>query len=301
MAERRLNTHLINLIALLTAFSLPAQASAPWSLERSGGPIPVETGSPAPAGLPDGRIATAPKGDIAAAWYAAPTTRYRHAILGDSIEAGTLVIETRDGRRLSHVLPKTEVFEDRTPRLADLDGDGRTEVITIRSSTSRGASVTLYGLSDDSVVERASNGFIGRANRWLNIAGIADFDGRPGLEIAFVRTPHIGGTLFFYAFRDGTMKRIASIDGFSNHQIGAREMRLSAVTDVDGDGRQDLALPSNDRRTLRIVALHPGGAVELGSVALPGGIDKAIAVEGAGPSTAFTVGLDDGSVYRISR
>ena len=48
--------------------------------------------------LPDGRIATG-TGEIARAWLAEPTTRYDHGILGDKIEAGSLVIETRDGKR----------------------------------------------------------------------------------------------------------------------------------------------------------------------------------------------------------
>jgi len=46
--------------------------------------------------LPDGGMAIATDA-IARAWLAEPTTRYDHGILGDKIEAGSLVIETRDG------------------------------------------------------------------------------------------------------------------------------------------------------------------------------------------------------------
>ncbi len=278
-----------------------AEAADRWVVEKSHDRIAAETEQPARNGLPDGLVAKRGDGDIVAAWYEMPTTRYRHAILGDAIEAGELVVTTRDGERLSLVLPQSQVFEDRTPRLADLDGDGTIEVITIRAALTQGASITIYGLSDGALIERASNGFIGRANRWLNVAGIADFDGQPGLEIAFVRTPHIGGRLFFFGFRDGALEEIGSVDGFSNHVIGSREMRLSAVTDVDGDGRQDLALPSNDRRTLRIIGLKPEGPLELAAVDLPGRIDKAISVRGTGQASAFIVGLEDGAVLRVSR
>ena len=48
---------------------------------------------------------------------------------------------------------------------ADLDGDGTTEIITIRSSVTHGASVTVYGVQDNKLVFRATTGFIGRANR----------------------------------------------------------------------------------------------------------------------------------------
>ena len=65
-----------------------------------------------PAGaLPDGRIAIGTR-DIARAWLAEPTTRYDHGILGDKIEAGSVVIETRDGNRQAVRLKDDAVFED---------------------------------------------------------------------------------------------------------------------------------------------------------------------------------------------
>ena len=57
---------------------------------------PAKTEPPHGA-LPDGRIAVGQR-DIARAWLAEPTTRYDHGILGDKIEAGSLLIETRDGK-----------------------------------------------------------------------------------------------------------------------------------------------------------------------------------------------------------
>ncbi len=294
------------LAGLLLAAGSAAWAADDWTIERiSKSKVPsalmTEPGRKAPNGLPDGRVASRRGGDVVEAWYEEPTRRYGHAILGDAVEAGTLVAKTSGGKVLRLQLPETEVFEDRTPRLADLDGDGTVEIITIRSSLAGGGSVTVYGVVDGQVVERATNGFIGRTNRWLNVAGIADFDGRPGLEIAHVRTPHIGGTLFFHSFRNGKLKQVAAIDGFSNHQIGAREMRLSAVTDLDGDGRVELALPSNTRATLRVIAVTDNGAVERAAIALPARIDKAIVAKGSGPSTVVYLGLDDGRFYQLTQ
>ena len=116
-----------------------------------------------------------------------------------------------------------------------------------------------------------------------------------------VRTPHIGGTLYFHSFTNGKLQQVAAIDGFSNHQIGAREMRLSAVTDLDGDGRLELAVPSNNRTILRIIEITKGGAAERMALRMPARIDKAIAAEGRGPSTTLFVGLEDGSYHRITR
>ncbi|MEM6462805.1 MAG: VCBS repeat-containing protein [Pseudomonadota bacterium] len=302
----RLSIAFFSTLIFAAASLIPANAADGWTITRidaSKWPASIvpEQGRPANNGLPDGRVATASGGDIVQAWYAEPTRRYGHAVLGDGIEAAALHITTADGALRTLRLPQSEVFEDRTPRLADLDGDGRIEVVTIRSSLSKGGSVTIYGLVDGQLRELATNGFIGRTNRWLNIAGIADFDGRPGMEIAFVRTPHIGGTLFFYGFGNGELRRLAAIEGFSNHAIGAREMRLSAITDIDADGKIELAVPSKDRATLRFVELQRGKAVDRGAVLLPARIDKAIASKGHGQSTDIVVGLENGEVYRLER
>lgn len=264
--------------------------------------IVPETRRPAPDGLPDGLVEThGGPGDIAAAWYAGPTTRYAHGVLGDAIEASILNVRTPAGRIHSLTLPKTEVFEDRYPRLADLDGDGTTEVIAIRSSVSLGAAVTVYGLRDGALRRLATTGFIGLANRWLNIAGIAAFRGGTGKEIAFVQTPHIGGTLFVYAYRNGGLAKVGEMYGFSNHWIGSREMRLSAIADIDGDGTPELAVPSADRRRLRIVGFAGERLIERALSVLPAPIDKAIGVHRSGQNVRFVVGLENDRIFEVRR
>ncbi len=295
-----------SLACLLIGISA-ARAEEQWFVsELTGASVPPEvfeeTRAPAPDGLPDGLVAThVGDRDIASAWYAGPTGRYRHGVIGDEIEATTLVARTALGNRRSLTLPESEVFEDRYPRLADLDGDGKIEVIAIKSSAVLGASVTIYGLSEDALTERATTGFIGQANRWLNIAGIADFDGVPGREIAFVRTPHIGGTLYLYRYVKGALALLDTLDGFSNHEIGSRELRLSAVADINEDGRMELALPSNDRRALKIVGFGKEGLRILVSANLPARINKAIAVKGSGRNARIIVGLESGGVYEVHR
>lgn len=297
---------LVALAVLLTGAGTTA-AQEEWRaqlIENHSYPVEIvaDTRRSAPNGLPDGRVATySGNGDIASAWYAAPTTRYRHGILGDAVEAAVLKVKTPGGATLSFALPAAQVYEDRYPRLADLDGDGKIEVVTIRSSVSMGASVAVYGLAAGALVERASTGFIGRANRWLNIAGIASFNGAGGKQIAFVQTPHIGGTLFIYKFAKGALHRAGSLHGFSNHVIGSREMRLSAVADINGGGLLDLALPADDRSILRIVGFGNNGLTERAAAQLPARIDKAIAVEGSGQDLRFIVGLENGEVYAVYR
>ena len=135
---------MLKLAAALFIASASASAAAEWRVTPLDASIYAdampESGAKAPDGLPDGLVAYA-KGDVRAAWYVSPTRRYAHAILGDAIEAAALRVQTADGGQLTYDLPANMVYEDRTPRIADLDGDGRNEVVTIRSELSEGGGV----------------------------------------------------------------------------------------------------------------------------------------------------------------
>lgn len=299
----------IALTAALTSLAacFPAIAQETWQIRAVEDADPffeaiAETREPAPSEIPNMLTAEEPgSSTIVKAWYSQPTGRYRHGVLGDTIEGGALVVQLENGRRITHRLPETQVFEDIAPRIADLDNNGRLEVVTILSSLNRGASIAVFALSGDALVKKAATPFIGQSNRWLNIAGIANFAGNRSPEIAFVSTPHIGGRLAFLKYLPNTLLSSASSAGFSNHVIGSPELRLSAVYDVNDDGRMDLAVPSANRRTLRIVGFTPNGLSELGSAQLPAAIDKAILISEVDGKPVFTVGLEDGSVYEVYR
>jgi len=260
--------------------------------------IVPDTRAIAPNSMPDARITTG-TGDIAEAWYSEPTTRYPHAVLGDNIEAGALKVKNQRGETYTIRLEKNEVFEDIAPRLADLDLDGRTEVIAILSSRTGGASIAIYNLNGNAFIKVAQTPFIGRSFRWLNIAGIDNFGGNRRPDIAAVITPHLAGVLQFYRYRNDRLALITQARGFSNHFIGSNELRLSAVADFNANGIPDLAIPSLARNELVVLGIEGSRFTELDRVELPARINRAIGVEEADGQVKFIVGLDDGKIYRV--
>ncbi len=254
----------------LAASALVCSASPP-----SAGADPVRIGgldthgplfkSSLPAGLtPDSLI---PQGRVASgmglhAWFANGTGRYQHAVLGDSTEAETLVVD-RAGARFSVTLPEHAVFEDLEPRIVDIDRDGQPEILAIKAYLAAGATVALYGLRQDALIPLAEAAPIGRPNRWLNPIGVADFDGDGTNEIAVIRTPHIGGVVIHYRWESTRLIEERRIQGYSNHRIGATALGLSAIVDWDRDGVPDHLIPRQDRSVLAVLSARGGAFREL--------------------------------------
>jgi len=215
------------------------------------------------------------------AWFAAPTDRYPHGVLGDRIEAGGVIIQPPSAGAPSAFMinaPKDSVFEDIQPRIVDFDGDGILDIVAIRSYLDAGASVSVIGYREGKDGSIASywmqSPAIGTPNRWLNPVGIEDFDGDGDKEIVAVVTPHIGGVLTIYE-RDGDkLAPKALMRDVSNHAIGSPDLRLHTVIDWNDDGIPDIAVPDQSRSVLRFITLKGGVAeeidrIDLGSEMIP--------------------------------
>jgi len=265
------------------AFSLmhlcAATAASADSKPSDGGPKPVP--------LQNAEVARS--GSITA-YLIDPTSRYRHGVFGETIEASGFVVE-RDGHRLIYRLPENSVFEDRRLRLADMDKDGVPEVILIKSYLDRGAAIAVYALRADSIEQIAESQPIGLSHRWLNIAGIADFRGDGEMSIAAVLTPHLSGSLRLYRLADGKLSETARLDGITNHIFGTRNLDLARIDDVDGDGTPDIVLPTRTRDALAAVSFRSGKAVQISRRDSPGRI---VALDQTKRGIA-TVTLDDDS------
>ena len=167
------------------------------------------------------------------AQYAMPTEHYGHGILGDRVEAQQLVV-VADEQFYELTLDSNYVYEDIRPRLYDVDGDGYLEIITIRTEISKGAGIVIYKIVHDALTEYAIIEEIGTPYRWLNIAAIDDLEDDGVVEIFWIETPHIGGTLKVAEIKNGILEALSSQSTYSNHAIGLPNLCLSAITEESG-------------------------------------------------------------------
>ncbi len=216
---------------------------------------------------------------ITAARFADPTLRYAHGVLGDSQEWGALeidatVVSAANGRDRPPLLRKTtyifrlpldHVFEDITPRLADVTGDGLPEVLVIETDVRQGGALAIY----DSRGKIAETPHIGRTHRWLAPLGAADLDGDGIIEIAYIDRPHLARTLRIWRFENNTLTHVADQPGLTNHRIG--EDHISGgirhcggppeIITVNPDWTRLIASTlSNVRITTRDISPHTGPA-----------------------------------------
>ena len=212
--------------------------------------------------------------DIQWAWLGSPTLRYPHGALGSSTHAGSLHVLVAgansdgdgDAREVVMQLPLRKVFEDRIPRLVDLDGDGRDEIIVVESDALRGSALVVLGLRPFSknkaapleLAELARSPSTGSTFRWLNPVGVADFDGDGHLDVASVTTPHIGGVLTLHHYRPPLLVPYAKAMDTSNHRMGALEQSLAVIVSPAGQ-RPTVIVPDMTQRALHALRwMAPG-------------------------------------------
>ena len=154
--------------------------------------------------------------DVVSARFADPTDRYPHNVLGDIRGWGRLEITRADGTVRRIVLPTERVFEDIAPRLWDVTGDGRPEVVVVEADADRGARLVVHG--SDGLI--AASDFIGTPFRWLAPLGAGDVLGNGGVQIAWVETPHLGRVLRLGIQNGDRIAVVASLPGITAHRIG---------------------------------------------------------------------------------
>jgi hypothetical protein len=205
------------------------------------------------------------------------TMQYRHGVLGDQIEAsGVALVETSPANRVIQEIgiDPPSVIEGIAPIWADLTGDGRREIIVTISNADVGAQITIYNEEGDLL---AVGPAIGTGFRWRHQLAVAPFGPGGELELAVVKTPHIGGIVEFYRLSSDGLDIVAQLPGYRSHVIGSRNLDGGLAGDFDGDGAVELLVPNQAQDFLAAVRRTFTGAEEVWRVAIGGQLATNIA------------------------
>ena len=211
-----------------------------------------------------------------------PTDRYPHGALGDAIETETLtVVELGAGllrERARFTLPADAVFEDLGPILADLDGDGRPEILVVRSTQSQGAAVVAFAWRGGRLEPFAEGPALGKFGRWIHLLGVADMEGAGRPQVVGMRTPDANGVLQVFDVAPPRLALRTERSGGSTHAFGSRNLDQVALADLAGNGHPQIVVPHGRRR--RIVAMEwlGGGLLERWGYELGGPIASNLVV-----------------------
>jgi hypothetical protein len=144
------------------------------------------------------------------------TRAYQHGVFGQDYEFARL-----DAFGQSLRLAEPEVFEDRRPRLVDLNRDGQPEILAVVSQAGQGAGLALFGLDANGRLARLASGpKIGQGHRWqAPVIGQADIDGDGIDEVASILTPHIRPRLQISSWQGDQLQIVSTRDlpAGSNH------------------------------------------------------------------------------------
>lgn len=217
-----------------------------------------------------------------------PTDRYPHDVLGRIPAFGAMTVTAqlcygcatpRGTAKLT--LPTSLVFEDVAPRLWDVTGDGRPEIVVVQSHATQGARLTVWALRDPGDEGAplfrmiAATDFIGTRFRWLAPVGMGDFTGDGRTEIAYVETPHLGKTLRLVGLDGDRLTARGALSGVTNHRIGEETIAGGVRTCA---GRVEAVLASADWRRIMAVGWQNGALVsrDLGPLSGPQDWDAAL-------------------------
>ena len=215
---------------------------------------------------PDARLVMNRRGQVAL--YAnAADQRYTHGIMGDALEAATLLLlEVRESeiRLLARVdLPGEDVYEGIAPFWADIDGDGVEDLVATVSNRSLGARLRAYLWDGASIRQEVDGPPIGTGHRWRHQLSAGPFGPDGEIEIAAMRTPHIGGALEFFRIAGGALIQTAALPGYTTHVIGSTNLDQTAAGDFNGDGKPEVLVMDPARQSVLAVQRTEAGAQEI--------------------------------------
>jgi hypothetical protein len=149
-----------------------------------------------------------------------------------------------------------QVFEGIYPLLADFTGDGEKEIITTLSGNGAGAQIVVYSQAG---VRLAST--LALPSGWRHVLTVAPFGPNGDLELVDVSKPHVLREVEFFQYRKNMMVKVASIQGYSTHKIGSKNLDRFEVVQVNG--RYLLIVPTADFRSVAAIGRTLSGVEEV--------------------------------------
>lgn len=227
------------------------------------------------------------------------TSRYDHGVLGDTLEAGGVaVISVGEGLTIESVIrpPGEAVIEGIAPILADLTEAAGPDIIVTESTSADGSRIVAYGPDGG---RRAAGPTIGTGQRWRHQLAVTAFGPNSERELAVVRTPHIGGVTEFYRATTDGLEIVATVEGYSSHVIGCRNLDGGLAGDFNGDQRPVLLVPTTTRQAIAGIQRSRQGASEAWRLPIGGRLSTNLAATTSRSNTLMVgVGREDG-VFRV--
>ncbi len=245
---------------------------------------------------PDARIVISEDQRIAV--YADATDqRYVHGIMGDDLEGAALVVlrivENQFVEQARVALPGDAVFEGLSPFWADVNEDGMQDLVATVSDSAVGSRIRVY-LSEGDSFTPVDGEAIGQPGRWQHQLAWGAFGSNGEMELVEVRTPHIGGVVRFYRYSENGLEVVASLDGYTSHVIGSRNLDMAVAGDFNGDGQPEIVLPSQDRTRIAGIQRNPNGASVLWELPVESSVVSNLAAAYVDHTLALAVGTEDG-------
>jgi len=232
-----------------------------------------------PKEILDDGIVTHGSKNIKHAWLFEETFDYDHGVFGNTIEAKSIAIILYNEKKLTFTLDDNHVFEDKKVRLFDIDRDGQDEMFVITTHLKKGATLGMYKVLGEKIVKVTDTGYLNHSYRWLNVVGFGDFDGNGVLNTALVKTPHIGGILTIYEYKENKQIQKYEKYGFTNHYMGSKELGMSTVANLNEDKIDEIIVPLFDRETIKVLNFRDGRYNEIKTMQHNSSIDSAITLK----------------------
>ncbi len=201
---------------------------------------------------PYARLAMNSRGQVALYANAAVRARSGNAMAAKAL----LVVEAREGQ--IRILTRTDLTGEDTytgigPFWADIDGDGREDLVTSVSRDPLEERLRVHLWDDDGIRQEVDSQPSGQGEISRRPFSAGPFHCSGQIEIAAMSMSRAGGAIEFFRYTGDALEHSADLQGFGANEVFSRNLDQTAAGDFNGDGRPEiLALDASGRGVVAI-------------------------------------------------